>query len=236
MFDLLARPQMQTRSRQLNGSVWSLHATPRTKSHPRCAHGTNAWRGQGGQGHAVSCVLLQRVSLALQCAQDHVHLWLACVMQVHDHGAARELGPSASVHEQQPQGVLGAVFSPVFNVLQQQAGAGDDSKDSTGTEASSDAATESDETALAVSAHSHQHMHVPEAVEHELPPDAGAQEVDEEEYFDFDPLLFIGSLPALEKVGTCGTRRDGGTCGFVRVQITFWGGYSPQVTFKSNCR
>lgn len=48
--------------------------------------------------------------------------------------------------------------------------------------------------------HHHEH-HIPEAVEHELPPDAGAEEVDEDEYIDFDPLLFIKSLPPLEEVG-----------------------------------
>ncbi|GFH22942.1 FCP1 homology domain-containing protein, partial [Haematococcus lacustris] len=43
---------------------------------------------------------------------------------------------------------------------------------------------------------------VPEAIEHTLPPGATVEEVEEEEadFIDFDPLLFIKSLPPLEQV------------------------------------
>ncbi|KAL6762769.1 HAD-like domain-containing protein [Haematococcus lacustris] len=46
------------------------------------------------------------------------------------------------------------------------------------------------------------HHQVPEAIEHTLPPGATVEEVEEEEadFIDFDPLLFIKSLPPLEQV------------------------------------
>lgn len=46
--------------------------------------------------------------------------------------------------------------------------------------------------------HHGEHSVIPEAVEHELPPDASAEE--ELEYMDFDPLLFIKLLPPLDQV------------------------------------
>jgi hypothetical protein len=46
-----------------------------------------------------------------------------------------------------------------------------------------------------------QHQQVPEAIEHVVPATATVEEVEEEEeYIDFDPLLFIKSLPPLEQV------------------------------------
>jgi hypothetical protein len=51
-----------------------------------------------------------------------------------------------------------------------------------------------------------QHHQVPEAVEHVVPANATVEEVEDEEeetYIDFDPLLFIKSLPPLEQVSHC---------------------------------
>jgi len=120
--------------------------------------------------------------------------------------------------QQQPQQQSGGVFSPVFQVLQRvlhrhqeqpaeaaevhaaEVAAQEPQPCAEAPQLSTEDETSGQQAHQPHHEHAHHHHEqIPEAVEHELPPDAEAQE-EEDDYFDFDPLIFIKSLPPLEQV------------------------------------